>query len=79
MGACPTSLSPLPSLRRRRQGPSAIPRENVALSSRLVSDRVAEPSELRVQLPIKFELAINLKTAKALGLMVQRALRVPTR
>jgi len=24
----------------------------------------------RVQLPIKFELAINLKTAKALGLMV---------
>jgi hypothetical protein len=24
---CPTSLSPLPSLRRRRRGPSAIPRE----------------------------------------------------
>jgi hypothetical protein len=41
--------------------PSAIPRENIALSSRLVGDRGAEPSELRVQLPIK---VINLKTAK---------------
>jgi hypothetical protein len=63
----------------RRRGPSAIPRENVALSSRLVGDRVAEPRERRVQLPIKFELVINLKTAKALGLMVQLALRAPTR
>jgi hypothetical protein len=57
-------------LRRRRRGPSATPRENVALSSRLVGDRVAEPSEVRVRHPIKFELVINLKTAKALGPMV---------
>jgi putative ABC transport system substrate-binding protein len=32
--------------------------------------RGAKPAELPVQLPTKFEMAVNLKTAKALGLDV---------
>jgi putative ABC transport system substrate-binding protein len=32
--------------------------------------RGAKPAELPVQLPTKFEVAVNLKTAKALGLAV---------
>ena len=32
--------------------------------------RGATPAELPVQLPTKFEMAVNLKTAKALGLAV---------
>jgi putative ABC transport system substrate-binding protein len=41
------------------------------------ADRIlkgAAPNELPVQAPVKFELVINVKAAKALGLMVPSSL-----
>ena len=38
--------------------------------------RGAKPSELPVQLPTKFEMAVNRKTAKALGLEVPLSILV---
>jgi hypothetical protein len=34
----------------------------------------AQPSDLAIQFPIKFNLAINLKTAKAIGLHLPKSL-----
>jgi putative tryptophan/tyrosine transport system substrate-binding protein len=36
--------------------------------------RGAKPAELPVQLPVKFEIAVNLKTARALGLSVPQSI-----
>jgi putative ABC transport system substrate-binding protein len=36
--------------------------------------RGAKPSDLPVQLPTRFEMAVNLKTAKALGLTVPQSI-----
>ena len=36
--------------------------------------RGAKPAELPVQLPTKFEMVLNLKTAKALGLAVPQSI-----
>ena len=38
--------------------------------------RGAKPSDLPVQFPTKFEMAVNLKTAKALGLAVPPSIRL---
>jgi putative ABC transport system substrate-binding protein len=38
--------------------------------------RGAKPAELPVQVPVKFEMALNLKTAKALGLEVPTSILV---
>ncbi len=37
--------------------------------------RGEKPSDLPVQFPTKFEMALNLKTAKTMGLTVSRTLR----
>jgi putative ABC transport system substrate-binding protein len=39
----------------------------------------ANPGELPIQRPTKFELIINLKTAKALGLRISESLRISER
>ena len=38
--------------------------------------RGATPAELPVQLPTKFEISVNLKTAKALGLAIPPSIRL---
>jgi putative ABC transport system substrate-binding protein len=36
--------------------------------------RGAKPADLPVQLPVKFEMAVNVETAKALGLTVPQSI-----
>jgi putative ABC transport system substrate-binding protein len=38
--------------------------------------RGEKPGDLPVQFPVKFEMVVNLKTAKALGLAVPRSILV---
>jgi putative ABC transport system substrate-binding protein len=52
--------------------------DNFRRSAQYVNDILggAKPSELPVQMPVKYLLTINLKTAKALGITVPQALLV---
>jgi putative ABC transport system substrate-binding protein len=50
---------------------------NVNTSGTSYVDRIlrgAKPGDLPVQFPTKFEMAVNLKTAKALGLTVPQSI-----
>ena len=53
-------------------------RDNFGRSAQYVNDilRGAKPSDLPVQMPVKYLLTINLKTAKALAITVPQTLRV---
>ena len=53
-------------------------RDNFGRSAQYVDNilRGATPSELPVQMPVKYLLTINLKTARALGITVPQALLV---
>jgi putative ABC transport system substrate-binding protein len=57
-------------------GPSA---KNAYRSAGIYVSRLlkgAKPSELPIQLPTKYDLVINLKTAKALGLNVPNSMQL---
>ena len=56
---------------QRADGPSLV-RRAVSYVDRIL--RGAKPSELPVQYPSKFELVVNLKTAKVLGLTIPETL-----
>ena len=63
---------PLPKLPVRREA-AAVDNADIFRRSASYVDRIlrgAKPADLPVQVPTKYEIVVNLKTAKALGLTV---------
>ena len=59
---------------RKRTGHGTGKAERFVVCPRIL--RGTKPSELPVQLPVKVQLTLNLKTAKALGLDVPSSIRL---
>ena len=57
---------------RWRASPDGVYRRAAAYVDRIL--RGTKPGDLPVQFPTKFEMAVNLKTAKALGLTVPQSI-----